>query len=118
MLEFNKPNEPNPARLIESLRHVGYGNYEAIADLVDNCFDAEADRVFIQISQHRGDFHITVADNGWGMGRETLDQALKLGSLTERDIATDLGKFGMGLVTASLSLFIPPSSLPRATAGN
>ena len=104
MTQFNRRNDPNPARLIESLRHVGYGNYEAIADLVDNAFDAEANRIVINVSKHRDDFRITVADDGIGMSRETLDQALRLGSLTERDITTDLGKFGMGLVTASLSM--------------
>jgi hypothetical protein len=104
MFQFNQPNDPNPARLIESLRHIGYSNYEAMADLADNCFDAEATRVVIKIAQHRGDFHITIGDDGCGMDRETLDQALRLGSLTDRDATTDLGKFGMGLVTASLSL--------------
>jgi hypothetical protein len=104
MFQFNQPNDPNPARLIESLRHIGYSNYEAIADLIDNCFDAEATNVVIKIAQRAGDFQIIIADNGNGMDREILDEALRLGSLTERDVTTDLGKFGMGLVTASLSL--------------
>jgi hypothetical protein len=101
---FDHPNDPNPARLIESLRHIGYSNYEAIADLVDNCFDAEATAVTIKIAQRSGDFQISISDNGSGMDREILDQALRLGSLTERDATTDLGRFGMGLVTAGLSL--------------
>jgi hypothetical protein len=104
MIAFNRPNDPNPSRLIESLRHIGYSNYEAIADLLDNSFDAEASKVFIEISRVRDDFEITIADDGTGMDQGTLDQALRLGSLTERDSATDLGKFGMGLVTAGLSL--------------
>jgi hypothetical protein len=104
MYQFNQANDPNPSRLIESLRYIGYGNYEAIADLVDNSFDAEASKVVIKISQRAGDFHIIIADDGIGMDREILDQALRLGSLTERDATTDLGKFGMGLVTAGLSL--------------
>jgi Histidine kinase-, DNA gyrase B-, and HSP90-like ATPase len=104
MSQFNHPNDPNPARLIESLRHVGYGNYEAIADIVDNCFDAEATSISIKVAQYRGDFHIVIADNGSGMDHDTLDEALRMGSLTERNITTDLGKFGMGLVTAGLSL--------------
>jgi hypothetical protein len=104
MLQFNTPNDPNAARLVDSLRHIGYGNYEAIADLVDNSFDADANRVVIKAFQQRGDYQIVVGDDGAGMDRDTLDQALRLGSLTDRDVATDLGKFGMGLVTASLSL--------------
>ena len=104
MFQYNKPNDPNPARLIESLRHIGYSNYEALADLVDNCFDAEASRVVLKINQLKGDHHITLGDDGSGMDSEVLDEALRLGSLTDRNITTDLGKFGMGLVTAGLSL--------------
>lgn len=104
MIQFKHANDPNPARLIESLRHVGYGNYEAIADLVDNCIDAEATQIHITVRKQREDFEIVIADNGIGMDQETLDQAMRLGSLTQRDPATDLGKFGMGLVTASHSM--------------
>jgi hypothetical protein len=103
MIAFNKPNDPNPSRLIESLRHIGYSNYEAIADLLDNSFDAEAGNVSIEIVKDHDDFEIMIGDDGIGMDHDTLDQALRLGSLTERDAATDLGKFGMGLVTAGLS---------------
>lgn len=104
MTVFNRPNDPNPSRLIESLRHIGYGNYEAIADILDNSFDAEASKISIKITKIGDDFEITIADDGTAMDQDTLDQALRLGSLTERDPATDLGKFGMGLVTAGLSL--------------
>lgn len=101
---FDQRNDPNPGRLIESLRHIGYSYSEAIADLVDNCFDADATNVKIKIAARGGDFQIIVADDGNGMDCDVLDEALRLGSLTERDTTTDLGKFGMGLVTASLSL--------------
>jgi Histidine kinase-, DNA gyrase B-, and HSP90-like ATPase len=104
MIVFDKSNEPNPARLIESLRHIGYSNYEAIADIVDNSYDADASKVSIEVAKSGDDFEIMISDDGSGMDKETLDQALRLGSLTERDAATDLGKFGMGLVTAGLSL--------------
>ena len=103
-LKFETPNEPNAGKLIESLRHLGYDNYTAIADIVDNCLDADAKVIAIRIWNEGGDFHISIADNGIGMDRDILDQALKLGSLTDRDSITDLGKFGMGLVTAGLSL--------------
>jgi hypothetical protein len=104
MIQFNAPNDPNPSRLIESLRCIGYSNYEALADLVDNCLDADATLIKIKVTQRGGDFHIILADDGIGMDHETLDQAHRLGSLTERDLSADLGKFGMGLVTASLSM--------------
>ena len=38
-MRYDRPNDPNAARLIESLRYLGYGNYEAVADLVDNAID-------------------------------------------------------------------------------
>lgn len=104
MYKFTAKNDPNPARLIESLRHIGYDNYEAIADLLDNSLDADANQIVVRVFQRAGDFHVIIGDNGTGMDSDTLDEALRLGSLTDRDVSTDLGKFGMGLVTASLSL--------------
>lgn len=103
-MKFDRPNDPNPGRLVDSLRYLGYGNYEAIADLVDNSIDADANVINIRIQQREGQFQILIADNGTGMDFPTLDQAMKLGSLTARDMNSDLGKFGMGLVTASLSI--------------
>jgi hypothetical protein len=102
--KFDHPNEPNASRLIESLRCLGYDNYVALADIVDNSFDAECDTIKISIWVEEGNVRIMVADNGKGMDYETLDEALKLGSLTLKNPVSDLGKFGMGLVTAGLSL--------------
>ncbi|HEY3117267.1 MAG TPA: ATP-binding protein [Chloroflexota bacterium] len=103
-MRFDRANDPNAARLIESLRYLGYGNYEAIADLVDNSIDADATHIGIRIQQRDGQFQIIVADDGSGMDFTTLDEAMRLGSLTARDLNSDLGKFGMGLVTASQSI--------------
>jgi anti-sigma regulatory factor (Ser/Thr protein kinase) len=101
---FEQTNEPNAGKLIESLRHLGYDNYVAIADIVDNSIDAEADTITIHVWTENGSVRLMIGDNGCGMDREDLDQALKLGSLTAKDPVSDLGKFGMGLVTAGLSL--------------
>lgn len=99
-----KENNPNPARLIQSLRHLGYDNYGAICDLIDNCIDANAKNIIVKIGWEQKDFTISIADDGCGMDNNILDQAVRLGSLTDRDPNSDLGKFGMGLSTASLSL--------------
>lgn len=112
-----KENLPNAGKLIESLRHLGYNNYSAICDLVDNSFDAEASTVSIEIEVVSGEILITIADDGIGMNEKTLDQALKLGSLTDRAIQSDLGKFGMGLVTASLSIAKKTSILTKGSSG-
>lgn len=103
-MKYDRANDPNAGRLIESLRYLGYGNYEAIADLVDNSIDAEAHHINIRVQQRDNQPQIWIADDGSGMDQNVLDQAMRLGSLTSRDLNSDLGKFGMGLVTASLSI--------------
>jgi hypothetical protein len=102
--EFNKENKPNARKMIRSMRHLGYSNYAAIKDIIDNSNDANATWIKVYVHSARGDFTITVVDNGDGMDWDTVDEALRLGSDTERNIVSDLGKFGMGLVTASLSI--------------
>lgn len=103
-VKFEQTNDPNAGKLIESLRCLGYDNYIAVADIVDNSLDAEAKVIKIRIWTEDGVIRLMVADNGSGMDRDTLDQALRLGSLTPKNPVSDLGKFGMGLVTAGLSL--------------
>ncbi len=101
---FNIPNVPNAAKIIDSLRMVGYDNISAIADLIDNSIDADAQTIQLQIKPDLEGYTVYLADDGCGMDIQTLDEALKLGSETNRDETSDLGKYGMGLVTASLSI--------------
>lgn len=103
-LAFEKENNPNAGRLVESMRFLGYGNYEAVADLVDNSIDAGASKIWINYKRLDKALQLSISDNGSGMDKATLDQAMRLGSMTERDLESDLGRFGMGLVTASLSI--------------
>ena len=85
-------NQPNAAKLLESLRSSGYDNYSALADLIDNSFDANADNIKVEIGEGKdGKVLISIADNGDGMDKKTLDQALRLGSLTGQDNVS-LGK--------------------------
>lgn len=94
---------PSASRLTTSLRDIGYDPPTAIADLVDNCVDAGAQRVTIRIEFAGTASRIIVGDNGRGMGHEEIGEALRFGS---RRIYgdQDLGRFGLGLKTASLSL--------------
>jgi hypothetical protein len=96
-------NQPNPRRTIEALREMGYDSYASILDLIDNSIDAQANEIQVKVVEHGADIVISIEDNGCGMDEETLSEALRLGSDTERDTA-DLGKFGMGMVTASIGL--------------
>lgn len=97
-------NTPNAGKLILSLRSVGYDNISALADLVDNSIDADAKNIWLEMLPNKDDFRIVIADDGKGMDNDTLDQAMRLGSMTDRNKSNDLGWFGVGLITASISI--------------
>jgi Histidine kinase-, DNA gyrase B-, and HSP90-like ATPase len=93
---------PSAARLTESLRDIGYDFPTAIADLVDNSIAAKASRIDILIEFDGIHSRIYIADDGVGMTESDLIEALRFGS--RRDYAHgDLGRYGLGLKTASLS---------------
>jgi hypothetical protein len=93
---------PSAARLTESLRDIGYDFSSAVADIVDNSIMAGATRVEILIEFGGLDSSVTVSDNGCGMTANGLVEALRYG--TRRTYSRgDLGRYGLGLKTASLS---------------
>lgn len=92
---------PDPRRLMEGLRDTGYQFNTAIADIVDNSIAADATLIELSLEMDfRGNIRIAVADNGTGMDRDGLLNAMKYGS-DRRANAASLGKFGLGLKTAS-----------------
>ncbi len=111
--EVMVPNEPNAAILIDALQNIGYDNISAITDIVDNSIDAGATKIQIQLTKEKDGLKIMFIDNGKGMTKEILNQALKLGSDTLHDSISDLGKFGMGLSTAGLALANKTTVLTR-----
>lgn len=97
--------EPRAGALVESLRAFGYSPETAVADLVDNCISAGASKVAVDFHWAGNDSWIAVSDNGRGMTEDQLREAMRPGSanpLDDRDPA-DLGRFGLGLKTASFS---------------
>jgi len=94
---------PSAARLLSSLRDLGYSFSTAIADLVDNSISAGASRVDITLHPDGPDSWIRVADNGTGMDAAAISEAMRLGAGGRDYEADELGKFGLGLKTASLS---------------
>lgn len=93
---------PSAKRLIRSLRDMGYEFAAAVADLIDNSIEAGANTVRLNVEWNGKDSYVMIADNGRGMSASQLKEALRFGA--ERDYDTeDLGKFGLGLKTASLS---------------
>jgi hypothetical protein len=95
---------PGAKRLIESLRNMGYECSTAIADLVDNSVAAGASEVHVEMFAQSGSqpAGIVIADNGRGMDRDELYEAMRFGAFQQYS-AEDLGKYGLGLKTASLS---------------
>lgn len=95
---------PDPVSLMESMRAVGYTVDAAIADLIDNSLSAGATTIEVEYDPH-GDPFVAVLDNGKGMSRGELEIAMRHGSRNPADVRDpgDLGRFGLGLKTASLS---------------
>lgn len=98
------PVIPDPISLIESMRAVGYTTETAVADLVDNSISAGAGFVRIEYDASRDPF-VAIFDDGHGMTADELTNAMRHGSSNPTDIRAshDLGRFGLGLKTASLS---------------
>jgi hypothetical protein len=93
---------PSARRLITSLRDLGYGLTDAVAEIVDNSIEAGANFVQLKIVFDGEDSYLLVMDNGRGMTPPEIQEAMRFGSAREYD-AEDLGRFGLGLKTASLS---------------
>lgn len=95
---------PYAPTLIESTRAIGYSLEAAVADIIDNSIAANAKNVDIYFFPVDGAY-IAILDNGKGMTEEEIDVAMQYGSKnpTEERDKKDLGRFGLGLKTASLS---------------
>ena len=91
---------PSAARLVESLRDTGYSEKAAFADIVDNSIAANATKISIELQYLMGEFRVVITDNGDGMTDGELKNAMRYGS-EKRPNPKSLGKFGMGLKTAS-----------------
>ena len=96
---------PPAASMIESLRGVGYSPEAAIADPIDNSISAHARNVWITFWWEGRESYIAILDDGDGMADSELFEAMRPGSMSpiEERSADDLGRFGLGLKTASFS---------------
>ena len=93
---------PSASRLTNSLRDIGYDFPSAVADLVDNSISANATNIEIVIQFSGTASTVFIVDDGVGMTDRQLDEALRFG--TRRTYASqDLGRYGLGLKTASIS---------------
>ena len=96
---------PRAGALIESLRDMGYSLRTALADVIDNAITANAREVMILADTRVDRPAIGILDDGAGMTRDDLLEAMRPGTRNplEPRHQTDLGRFGLGLKTASFS---------------
>lgn len=96
---------PRAVAMIEALRGLGYSTATALADIIDNSIAAGATTVDLTFVWNGRQSSIRIEDDGHGMSGAGLDSAMRLGDrnpLDRRD-ENDLGRFGLGLKTASFS---------------
>jgi hypothetical protein len=96
---------PHAGSMIESFRSIGYNLSTAIADIIDNSIAAKAKNVWIDFEWSGSDTSLIITDDGIGMTKNELVNAMRPGSknpLADRN-EDDLGRFGLGLKTASFS---------------
>ena len=101
---FEQECVPFAPSLIESMRSLGYSFPSAIADLLDNSISARAKKITI-VAEPNLNPSLVIFDDGCGMNQNELYEAMRYGSsnpLEERN-EDDLGRFGLGLKSASLS---------------
>jgi hypothetical protein len=105
---------PDPERVIVGLRDTGYEFNTAVADIVDNSIAANALKIQLWLAADlNGGIRLLIADDGEGMDRQGLINAMKYGS-RKRASAASLGKYGLGLKTASTAFCKQLSVISRA----
>ena len=100
---------PSPSSILGSLRSIGYDLKTALADIVDNSISADATDIEIVNNDLKSGASklewIAIVDDGFGMTREEIGEAFTLGGkgIESVRLESDLGRFGLGLKTASFS---------------
>lgn len=106
-------NEPDATRLIYGLRDTGYNFNTAAADIIDNSIAAHATNVNVVLElMNDGRKFVCFGDDGDGMDQETLFKAMRYGAPVRSDLSS-LGKFGLGLKTASTSVCLRLTVISR-----
>ena len=108
---------PQAARTIEGLRDTGYEPSDALEDIIDNSIAAGATEIIVRVwLDPSGQPVVTVADNGHGMDEAALINAMTYGSEARQSQAS-LGKFGLGLKTASTAMCRQLTVVSRSNVG-
>jgi len=111
----NLINQPDALRLIYGLRDTGYNFNTAAADIIDNSIAANASEVNVQIQlMEDGRKFVAFGDDGDGMDERALFDAMRYGAPMRANLAS-LGKFGLGLKTASSSVCLKFTVISRVS---
>ncbi len=99
-------NPPKASSLMNTAR--SFGNYDlaaALADLIDNSIQAKSTKISILFEPIESGLVVRIRDNGAGMNRDELVAAMRPASVNPESPRSldDLGRFGWGLKSASLS---------------
>tara|TARA_Y100001972_G_scaffold125242_1_gene176044 strand:- start:1729 stop:3210 length:1482 start_codon:yes stop_codon:yes gene_type:complete len=96
---------PKAGAMINTLRAFGYNLQTAVADIIDNSISAKSENVWIRYEWNGEQSWVTITDDGNGMTKEELVEAMTPGSKDPKDDREehDLGRFGLGLKTSSFS---------------
>ncbi|MBJ86180.1 MAG: hypothetical protein CMJ11_06300 [Pelagibacterales bacterium] len=101
-----RSNPPNSENVMASISYMGHYNLAtALADIIDNSIKAKAKKISINCQWNNNNPFITILDDGYGMSTKELENAMKLNSSNPNEVREkdDLGRFGLGLKTASFS---------------
>ena len=101
---FERESVPYAPALVESMRSLGYSFKSAIADLIDNSVSAQAKKIDVFLTTSVRPV-LVILDDGRGMDWLELEEAMRYGSSNPLKVReeNDLGRFGLGLKSASLS---------------
>lgn len=112
--------EPEASSMIETFRAIGYSIQAAVADIIDNSISAGAQNIWVDFEWKGADTWLSIKDDGSGMDNEGLIQAMRPGSRNpnEERSTKDLGRFGLGLKTASFSQCRKLSVISKRTDHN
>lgn len=96
---------PEASSMIETFRAIGYSLETAVADILDNSISAGAKNIYIDRIWDGGNTVVTIRDDGYGMSSDEIVEAMRPGAHNPLDTraASDLGRFGLGMKTASFS---------------
>lgn len=96
---------PPAKSLIQGLRCIGYNFSTALADIIDNSISSDAKHIQVLSNPDDEEPYVVIFDDGHGMGFKELDNAMTLGSNRDEkeDSEYELGRFGLGLKSASFS---------------